>query len=163
MDGGTRNFAYCVLDNTTWRAPLVWKKEDLWAPKPGRRAKPSKDDVLRLTYEWCMQNKQMLLDCDRIVLENQIRDPYIVMNTVIHTCFYSRTHSVSPMTIATFFKLPRTRREKKICGVETVKRFAMFPQDYEKVDDLADAWMMAVHELIALKALYREDLVFLNQ
>ncbi len=148
IDAGTRNFAYCVVDNFTWNAPLRWKKEDLWAPEPGRRRKPTKEDILYLTYAWVDRNKSWLDHCDVIVLENQMRTPFIIMNTVIHTAFFNKTISVSPMTIAAYFKLPKTREAKKPAAVNVAKSYCVMDEKVVKPDDLADAWLMAVWGLI---------------
>ena len=152
IDAGTRNFAYCVMDNMSWNRPLVWRHEDLWAPKVGRRGTPNKQDIVKITYEWCVRNRDMIAACDAVVLENQMRRPFIIMNTVLQTCFYGKALVVHPMTVGSFFKLPKTRQEKKEQGVELVKRFATIP-NHAKRDDLADAWLMAAWQLVQSGAL----------
>ncbi len=151
IDAGTRNFAFCFMDNLDWRQPVNWRKQDLWAPMPKRATKPTLQDVIYITYTWCMQNKTQLDECDSIVLETQLRKPFIVMNTVIQTLFYNKTVVVSPMTIAAYFKLPKTRDAKKAAGVALVQRYAVLHGD--KIDDLADAWMMAAWQMINVGAL----------
>lgn len=153
VDAGTRNFAFCVCDNTTWRKPLVWRKEDLWAPEVGRRGKPTLNDVVDITVAWCNRNRELLDSCDVIVLENQMRKPFIVMNTVIHGLFHSKTKSVHPMTVGSYFGLPKTREPKKKATVELCRRYAFIPEDGSKPDDLADAWQMCIWELVQSKAL----------
>lgn len=160
IDAGTRNFAFCVLDNNNWREPLVWQREDLWAPAKGKRSKPTKQNMLEITYEWCQRNQQMLRECDLIILENQIRTPFIIMNTVINSLYYTRVRSVSPMTIAAYFKFPTTREKKKAATVKFVNKHASFPVDNGKQDDYADAWCMAMHAMIKRGALSREELDF---
>ena len=157
IDAGTRNFAWCVVDNTYWREPLVWRKEDLWAPKPQRRSVPTKEDIIVITMEWIAANRDALNDCDLIVLEKQMRTPFIITNTVINTCFYGKTVQVHPMTIGAYWKLPKTRARKKPAGVEVVSRHAVIPRT-AKPDDLADTWMMAVYYLISKGAISASQL-----
>lgn len=100
----------------------------------------------------------MLSECDLIVLETQMRVPFIIMNTVINTMFFERTIQVHPMTVGSFYKLPKTRVAKKAGGVTFVRRFAEVPADKVKEDDLADAWLMAVFGLIAHKGISVKEL-----
>ncbi len=158
IDVGYRNMAFCVVDNNNWRKPLVWQKVDLWAPAAGRRGVPTKDDVLRITHDWCRANWKLLRACDAIVLENQLRTPFIIMNTVIQALFLSRTTVVHPMTVASFFKLPKTRAEKKVAGILAVGAYAEIDTKSGKVDDLADAWLMATWKLVQLGAISVKEL-----
>lgn len=151
IDAGTRNFAYCVVDNFTYDVPLKWVKEDLWKPHPTRRAKPTKEQMVALTVTWCRRNKAMLDACDLIVLENQIRTPFIIMNTVIQALYFDKAQTVSPMTIAAYFNMPKTREAKKLAAVRIAKTHCTMQEGVEKLDDLADAWLMAVWGLIAAK------------
>jgi hypothetical protein len=158
VDVGTRNFAFCIVDTMNWRHPLVWQHEDLWAVMPGRRRKPTKDDLVRITVAWCKRNYAALKECDHIVLENQIRTPFIIMNTVIQTLFLKRTTVVHPMTVATFFKLPKTRELKKAATVELVRLHAQIPAGAHKLDDLADTWIMAIHALVMHGGISKKEL-----
>lgn len=151
IDAGTRNFAYCVVDNLTWNQPLRWKKEDLWKPHPKRRVKPTKEDMVRLTWQWVQNNKGWLDECDVIILENQIRTPFIIMNAVIQALLFTKVQSVSPMTVAAFFKLPKTRELKKPAAVRVTQQYCVLDKSEAKPDDLADAWLMAVWGLIQAK------------
>ena len=160
IDAGTRNFAFCVVDNMSWKDPLVWRHEDLWAPARGKRSKPTKVQMVDLTYAWCRRNADMLQDCDVILLETQMRTPFIIMNTVIHSLYYSKVQVVSPMTIASFFQLPKTRDAKKAAGVRTVELHAEIPLQRYKADDLADAWLMAVYGLVQRGAISKQSLDF---
>ncbi len=153
IDAGTRNFAFCVCDNFSWRAPGFWKREDLWAPKPGRRQKPTLQDVIAITHAWCMRNRRMLEVCDVVVLENQIRKPFIAMNTVIQALHFAKTVIAHPMTVARFFDLPKQREPKKKATVALCKEHCDIPKSNGKEDDLADAWMMAVYTLVQRKAI----------
>jgi hypothetical protein len=154
VDAGTRNFAYCVADNMSWQKPLVWRREDLWAPQPGRRGKPSKEDVVDITHAWCKRNEEMIKACDVVVLENQLRKTFMIMNTVIATFFYGKVKVVHPMTVGSFFKLSKTREQKKRDGVAICRSFTTMPTNSgAKADDLADAWLMCVFQLVKGKAL----------
>ncbi len=158
IDAGYRNFAYCVVDNNNWRQPLVWNKVDLWAPAAGKRGVPTKDDLVRITHEWCRSNWKLLRGCDCIILENQLRVPFIIINTVIQALFFNKCSVVHPMTVAAFFKLPKTRAEKKVAGVLTVGAYAQIDTQRGKVDDLADAWLMAVWKLVQQGAVSAKEL-----
>ena len=155
IDVGTRNFAYCVVDNNHWREPRQWNRVDLWEPKAGRSRKPSTDDVVCITHRWCDENRQMLLECDVIMLEKQMRTTFIVMNTVIQSLFFTRTRVVSPMTVGSFFNLPKTREAKKAAGVSVCRKYARVDDVAQvgKLDDLADTWMMAMYGLVQRGAL----------
>ncbi len=157
IDAGTRNFAFCIVDSVNWRQPLHWQKVDLWAPQVGRRLTPTKDDIVCITREWCRTNWSILRECDHIVLENQLRTPFIIMNTVIQTLFFNTCSVIHPMTVAAFFKLPKTRAEKKLAGVAVVGRYTQIDKKLGKVDDLADAWLMAVHKLQAENGISKKE------
>jgi hypothetical protein len=154
IDAGTRNFAYCFVDNLHWREPLRWTKEDLWREQPNRRRTPTKEDVVAITVAWCRRNAAALAECDYVVLENQIRIPFIVMNTVIQALHYDKCVSVHPMTVGAYYGLPKTREAKKAAGIAVVVRNGVnFGVANGKIDDLADAWLMAVYQLIQTGAL----------
>jgi hypothetical protein len=150
------------MDNNSWRHPDVWEKDDLWIPDGKKRMKPTKQDCLRIMWEWCHRNKDMIADCDLIILEQQIRTPFIIMNTVVESLYFRKTRQVSAMTIAKFFELPKTREKKKKAGVNVTGNHVVLPPGYEKLDDLADAWMMAMWGLIQNNAISKKELVFLN-
>ena len=154
IDAGYRNFAYCVVDNFSWNAPLVWRKEDLWG---ARKAKPTNRDIITFTRRWCENNREMLSNCDFIVLEKQMRTPFIVMNTVIQAHYFDPSKVVSPKTFCKYFKLPTKREAKKQATIELVEKHAIIPERYEKIDDLADAWMMAVWGLAERGGISKQD------
>jgi len=156
VDVGYRNFAFCVLDSSGIDTPVEWKHEDLWAPKPGRRGKPNKDDLVEITYAWCVRNRDLLATCDGIILENQMRKGFIVMNTVIRTYFHDKTRVVHPMTVGSFFKMPKTRVQKKEFGVLLAKEHMPNWNCTTKADDLADAWLMACYGLVQMGALSKK-------
>lgn len=156
VDMGSRNFAWCVVENTAWREPLQWNLEDLW----GRRhAKASRDDLFAVALAWAQRNETLLRTCDAIVLERQMRIPFIVMNTVLRTFFHPQVVMVSPKTVGSFWRLPTDRLRKKLAGIETVQRHNVLIPPFTKQDDLADAWLMAVHQMVKMGALNKEQLL----
>lgn len=100
-----------------------------------------------ITHAWCKRNEEMIKACDFVVLENQLRKTFIIMNTVIATYFYGKVTVAHPMTVGTFFKLSKTRDQKKRDGLAVCRSFATMPNE-AKADDLADAWMMCVWMLV---------------
>lgn len=163
IDAGTRNFAYALLDTLNWREPLVWKKVDLWAPEPGRSRKPSKQDMVDMTIAWIRDNEALFNNTDLVVLEAQIRTPFIIMNAVLQTHCYDKCRVVSPMTVAAYFKMPKTRELKKAAGIAIVKQFSKFDgTSHAKLDDLADAWLMAAWGLVECGGLSGKELFLLK-
>ncbi len=148
IDVGYHNFACCCVDNNSYLSPLYWRNENLWRKKAGQRTKPTKEDIIRITHAWCMRNKSMLDGADVIILESQMRTPFELMNAVIFTLYIDKVKVVHPMTVASFWRLPKTRVLKKPAGVEVVQALNVIIPHSHKLDDLADAWMMAVHELV---------------
>ncbi len=163
IDVGYRNFAYCVVDNLNWKTPVHIGNIDLWSDEPNRRRQPTKEDCVEITVKWIAANKAMLKDCDVIILENQLRTSFIIMNAVIHALCFSKTKVIHPMTVASFWKLPKTRIKKKPAGVAVAQaNGVVFGKKHYKLDDLADAWLMAVHALVLRKAISAKELVFLE-
>jgi hypothetical protein len=166
IDVGYRNFACCILDNMTLRNPdpTTWKRYDLWAPKKGRRGKPTSDDLRTITRDWCLEHQHELAQCDVIVLERQMRKPFIIMNTVIWTIFADKVIIRHPMTVGTFWGLAKTREQKKADGVKTVllnTRSDEFQNVPHKQDDMADTWLMCVYEMVQRQGLSTKELSFL--
>lgn len=157
IDAGTRNFAFCTVDAHNWTKPLHWQKVDLWPPSRHRKQKPTRQDVIRITRNWVYDNRTMLDECDVIVLERQMRDTFIIMNTVIQTLLFDKCQVVAPVTVGAFYQLPRKRADKKAAGIEAVQLYAEIPKSV-KTDDLADAWLMAVYGLIQQRALPKQAL-----
>lgn len=154
IDAGLRNFAYCKVDTENWRQPLLWRQEDLWAPHPNRRVKPTEHDFVDIAHSWFKRNQAMFTDVDLVIFERQIRAPFKIMNAVLQTCCYDKHKEVSAMTVGTFWGLPKTRAAKKAAGVQIVRQFAEIPPSYnDKQDDMADAWLMAVWGLIESRGL----------
>ena len=150
IDAGYRNFAWCCVDRFSWKQPLHWRLEDLWPRRAGRRAKPQREDIIRFTMDWCQDHEDELKKADVIVLEKQMRVPFIVQNTVFRVLFPEKVRMVHAMTVGAYFKLPKTRDKKKAAAVEFLQvsgiQFPRLPR-YKKKDDLADAWLMAVYQL----------------
>lgn len=143
VDAGYRNFAWCVVDSNNWRTPLRWVNEELWQ----HDFKPNNDDIVHVTVQWCRRNKALLDQCDVIILEKQMRDRFLIMNACIHALFFGKVQSVDPRTIGAHYKLPRKRAEKKPAGVAVARSYGVeFPVAY-KLDDYADAWLMATYGL----------------
>jgi len=143
IDVGTRNFAWCIVNDVHWQRPISWRHEAIVTC----RGKVTRNEIVRCTRMWAESNRNLLESCDRIILENQMRIPFIVMNTVIQTMFFDRVVVVHPLTVGAYWKLPRRRELKKARGIEVVaEQGAMMPQS-DKQDDLADAWLMAVYGL----------------
>lgn len=148
IDVGLRNFAWCVADTQEFRHPVHWEVLDLWRPEPNRRRHPTRDQIVRLIVEWCRANHNLLSTCDTIVLENQLREPYTSMNTVIHALYLERVVVCHPMRVGAFWKLPKTRDLKKAAGIATVLANGVLLPPAPKLDDLADAWLMATYQLV---------------
>ena len=144
IDVGYRNFAWCCVDSENWQSPTQWQLQDLWKFKVGRRNTPTRDDLVEMMVKWYERNKTMIDTVDYVVLENQMRTPFIVMNVVLQTLMYGKVTIVHPMTVGAFWKLPVTRAEKKAKGVKICEQFTGKKLKGEKVDDLADSWLMAV-------------------
>jgi hypothetical protein len=161
IDAGYRNFAVCAVDNTDWQAPSTWYAEDLWRKRPGRRSEPDKNDCVEIALLWIKRNKAMLDRADAIVLENQMRTPYIIINATVQAHYFEKCVVVHPMTVAAFWSLPKTRELKKAAGVATVKANGVtIARDRGgKLDDMADAWLMAVYFLVELDAVRQNMLV----
>jgi len=139
IDVGYRNFAWCTLSA---QGIVSHDKVDLWPLQANRRRHPTKTDLIRITRDWCMQHAQLLGESDLIVLENQIRDPFIVMNTVIQTLYFDKVTVAHPMTVGAYWQLPVKREAKKARGVKVaLAHGVVLPPG--KQDDLADTWLMA--------------------
>lgn len=163
IDCGTRNFAWCVVDRFDIRSPVVWRLEDLWAPAPGRRRHPTKVDSVGMAVRWVRANFDMLRTCDAIVLENQMRETFIVLNSAIHALLYDRVDVVHPMTVGTFWGLPTDRENKKLQGIACCKANGARLAETGKQDDLADVWLMAVYYLHLKGAIPLSSLVIFQR
>lgn len=153
IDAGTRNLAWCVITSADPRAPLQWHRVDIW----GSTKKPKIEDIVRVTRKWALENYDTIDSCHSIVVERQMRPVFIVMNAVLHTLFFGKVREVHPQTVGAFWNLPKRRVEKKARGIEVVRECGLqFPTN-GKQDDLADAWLMAAHELVRLRGAKASD------
>lgn len=164
IDVGYRNFAWCALDSTNWQAPDAWCVVDMWKPRKGRRLKPTTEQAVELMVEWVEEHKILLQGCDVIVLERQLRSPFLEMNAALLALLHGRVKTVNTMTVAATFHLPKKRALKKLATVELCQRSVQnMPKTATgKLDDLADAWAMAMHELIQRKGASIDSLELLK-
>lgn len=148
IDVGFRNLGYCLVDSVCWQTPLAWGKADLWGWGPEKRRTPTKEQIVEITVQWVQDNQNLFAQADAVILENQMRTPFIIMNAVIHALHVRRVKVAHPMKVGSFWGLPKTRTQKKEAGIAVCRRNgATFPPN-TKLDDLADAWLMAVWGLI---------------
>jgi hypothetical protein len=143
IDVGYRNFSWCTLNPD---GILSHDNVDLWAPRAKRRRQPTRNDLVAITVQWCREHAQLLDSSDRIVLENQMRDPFIVMNTVVQALYYNKVVIVHPMTVGSYWRLPTTRVQKKAAGVAVAQQHGVVLCQ-GKQDDMADTWLMAQWQL----------------
>lgn len=160
IDMGTRNFAWCVVDNNNWKSPIAWYCEDLITRSGLNGKKPTRHDYVTMAYRWVERNRQLIDTCDVVALERQMRTPFIIMNATITALCYGRVQELHPVTVGNFWQLPRDRLRKKPAGVSVCQRNTErdFPPGV-KVDDLADAWMMAVYAMVKREALSKTTLL----
>jgi len=143
IDVGYRNFSWCTLNP---HGIVSHDTVDLWQPQPKRRRQPTRSDLVAITRQWCLANDDLLRSSDRIVLENQMRDPFIVMNVVIHALYFDKVVVVHPMTVGSYWHLPHTRVQKKAAAVTLAQQHGVvLPSG--KQDDAADTYLMAMWEL----------------
>jgi len=147
IDVGYRNFAWCAVNP---HGVVSHDNVDLWAPRAKRRRVPTRTDLVAITREWCIQHAELLATSDRIVLENQMREPFIVMNTVLHALFFDKVVVVHPMTVGAYWHLPTTRAQKKAAGIQIALENGVYLPE-GKQDDLADTWLMAQWQLNQMK------------
>lgn len=146
IDQGYRNFSWVQVDATHWVTPLRWEHEDWWV---GRSGVPTINKLRGFMHEWMVRNKDALEAADKIVLEIQMKKKFSAMNAMVAGRYWDKVVYVSPKTISSFWKLSSYREQKKADAIERVKGFAVrFPDVKCKKDDLADAWLLAVRELI---------------
>jgi len=143
IDIGYRNFSWCTLNA---HEIVSHDNVDLWRPQAKRRRQPTKNDLVDITVNWCKQHKQLLDDSDRIVLENQMREPFIVMNTVIHALYHDKVIVVHPMTVGAYWHLPVVRAQKKAAAI-ALAQFHGVALHADKADDMADTYLMAKWQL----------------
>lgn len=161
IDVGYRNFAVCAVDTHHWDDPHHFVAEDLWPRRVDRKVVPTRDDCVEIALLWMQRNRALLQAADAIVLESQMRVPFVIMNTVIQAAYFDKTHVVHPQTVGAFWRLPRTRELKKAAGVRTalLNDVPLVRANGGKLDDMADAWLMAVYWLVQIGALGEEQLL----
>lgn len=142
---GYANFAFCIVDTDNVEMPLLWEKRRLWHG----RGKPTANDCYRAVMDWCKKYSKMLAMCDCIVLEQQMRAHFQVMNTAVRALYDAKAQVVSPKTIASYYKLPLKREAKKAATIALIrKRFGEHAaplDEHKKNDDLADAALLALY------------------
>lgn len=150
IDPGTRNFAWCVVDTLCWRDPVQWQVRNICAGN--KRTMPTEDEARTAVANWVALFGASFAHVDAVVIERQMREPFKTIVTAIHTWFYSKRPTVvHPMTVASVFNLPKQRVAKKAATVALVQRYATIPPRLnDKLDDLADAWLLGVWALIEL-------------
>ena len=141
IDPGYRNFAFCSIDNFNYLNPHKWQHEDLWK---GRKGTPSRTELMEMMNDWCSRNQEELAKADVIVVERQMRKPFIAMECFIVGRYYHKTKVVHAATVGKFWGLPGTREQKKAVGISRCMEAGLEFPDVDKQDDLADAWLMAM-------------------
>lgn len=159
IDAGTRNFAWCVVSSENFNPPEHWQNEDLLSYARRKKTKPTNEEVIDVTMRWCRAHEAIVANCDIIVLERQLREPFTIINTVIQVHFWPKAVVVHPLTVGAFWRLPRKRSEKKAAGIAVCNRNNLvFPAGY-KQDDLADAWLMATYMLVQQNGVSNKSIV----
>jgi hypothetical protein len=153
IDVGTRNFAFCFLTKATIHRPPIWHKEQVCL-----EAAPKEQDIIRCMKVWINNNYITLKGASVIILETQLRDNFKCMNIVLQTMF-DHCHVVSPNTIGAFYRLPKKREFKKKAAVDLVKSILPIPPNFQKQDDLADCYLMALWGLLYCGAISREEIL----
>ncbi|MGB0548739.1 MAG: hypothetical protein ACPGR8_06355 [Limisphaerales bacterium] len=137
VDAGYRNLAWSTLLNG--RA-MAWRHVDLWR---GRRGRPSRDDMFRITLDWLRAHHEEFTRADAIVLERQMKVPFIIQNVVIRSHFPDKTFIVSPMTICAFYGIPKKRKAKKAATIAALQRAGF--SCHVKCDHRYDAMSLALY------------------
>ncbi len=143
IDVGYRNFSWCTLNRD---GIISHDNVDLWAPKAKRRRQPTRSDLVAIAVQWCRDHQHLLDTSDKIVLENQMREPFIIMNTALHALYFDKVVIVHPMTVGSYWHLPKTREQKKAAGIRVAQQHGVVLCD-GKQDDMADTWLMARWQL----------------
>lgn len=142
IDPGYRNFAYCLVNSHEWHRPEKWGRTELFSG-------PCTDEKLVTgTASWCTRNAPMLEEADHIVIEYQKEKAMAIIATVIRAQYMHKTSWIHPATVGAFFHLPRERAEKKKAAVVCSKaNVGHFPKCPGKADDMADAYLLAMHRI----------------
>ncbi len=156
IDMGYANFAWCLIDTeVSVTRPTHWVVERIWTkPARSKKWKPTNDQLFEAMYSWCDQHDTLLRGVDAILLERQMRDKFIIMNTVIRTRYHGKIEMLHPSSVARTFHL-RTGRDKKKADAVKICEHNMegLPKGKRKRDDMADAALMCLHHLNKKQAL----------
>lgn len=145
IDAGYRNFAVCVLDANSGKLQS-WSVSDL---VPHIKGKPTVAQIGAGVHMWLEQSRKLLERTSFIMLETQMRKPFMVMNALIMGfCIALRvpTMELHPKTMAKHFGLRQKREDKKADGIALITKMwgkDAFP-DHHKLDDLADSALLAL-------------------
>lgn len=143
VDAGYVNFAVCCVDSKDVRRPIYWKNDALFT------GTFSEEKLARAVYAWIKREdiKALLDGADVIVLERQMQKKFQAINHCIRFNYFDKTVEVNPSTLGKDFKLPQDRKSKKKAAVDIVGNNCVFPVKKGKKDDLADAYLLAVHKI----------------
>jgi hypothetical protein len=113
--------------------------------------------------KWVDENWRLLDAADVIVIETQMRSPFLEMNTVIKTRFDGKVVSVTPRAIISKFRLAPKRALKKRATMQICD--ALFAAAPAENPDACDAalfilWYLDQHSIVpvlsVLQALWRQ-------
>lgn len=143
IDAGYVNFAYCLVDSDEPFRPVTWVNEPLFT------GKFSEERLAREIYAWVTRPgiKAMLDSADAIVLERQMMKRFQAVNHCIRFRYFDKTIEKNPNSVGKDFALPTDRRSKKKAAVDLVACNCALPIFKGKKDDLADAYLLAIHEV----------------
>ena len=149
LDAGTRNLGFCVIETPDVQNPIVWMHVDLF-PRRRDKGKPTSVEIVTATVHWLRGHRALLESCDVIVLENQMRTPFEILNAVVSAHYLEKVEVLNPRTVGRFWGLPSQRAPKKKAGVSCVaQNGCQFPPvRNKKYDDVADAWLLAVYAAV---------------
>lgn len=139
VDAGYANFAVCGIRSDQVLRPYYWQNKALFT------GAFSEEKLCQKIFEWIKspEVKQLLDEADLIVLERQMTMKFQAINHCIRFLYFDKTKEFHPATVGAFFKLPKTRKDKKKAAVELVGANLPFPVKKGKKDDYADAFLLA--------------------
>ena len=158
IDMGYANFAWCVLSSNQLDQPLAWNVERILR---GKRI--TRNDIFHAIMAWCDRNQDMLNSVDHIVLEEQLQKRFISANAALRGRFHDKnTEVVSASVVAKLFSMTKRQcNNKKQRAIEICRGFNFqFPRvrKGQKLDDMADAALMAVWKMCKLGFIDEEEL-----
>ena len=141
IDAGYVNFAMCFLDEKSMSKPVYWDNSPLFT------GEFSQERLVQAIYAWINTPdiKAMLQTADWIVLEKQLVQKYQAVNYCIRFLYFAKTIEVAPATMSAYFKMAKTRKEKKKDAVALTASNSPFWIKKGKKDDLADAYLLACY------------------